>query len=112
MGRDPRHDQELFTLLTQKKNLSPAHAEIIVDLLHSPGEADQARPETYEALIEYLKHDRQAVRELAYWHLFRLVEGAEKIPYNPADPPEQLQTACEKWRQFVPAGSVPKLRGQ
>jgi hypothetical protein len=107
MGRDPRHDQELFSLLTEKKNLSPAHAEIIVDLLHSPGEADQARPETYEALIEYLKHDRQAVRELAYWHLIRLVPAGRDIKYNPAGSPEEREAGYKEWKKLVPSGKLP-----
>ena len=53
-----------------------------MQLLHSPFDLD--RPETYDALIAYLRHSRLPVRELARWHLYRLVPAGRKIVYDAA----------------------------
>src|SRR5262249_32032894 len=83
IGRCPGQDQLLFQGLIQKANYQPVHAETVVQLLHSFGEADLAEPETYQTLLDYLDHQHLAIRELAYWHLYRLVPAGRDIAYNP-----------------------------
>src|SRR5262249_40996710 len=70
IGAAPGRDQILYDALRGDLEYSQASAETVMQLLHSPFDPDQ--PETYEALIAYLKHGRMAVRELAAWHLYRL----------------------------------------
>ena len=63
--------------------------------------------ETYEALIAYVKHPRPAVRELAHWHLTRLVPEGNRIKYDPAGPTEEQERAFKEWKKRVPDGKLP-----
>jgi hypothetical protein len=80
----------------------------VLQLLHSYGDEELSRPETYEVLIDYLKSDRLAIRGLAYWHLVRIVPSGRSIGYNPLDPKEKRDEAAAKWRELIPAGKLPK----
>jgi hypothetical protein len=107
IGRGPGQDQLLYRRLIERAKYSPAHAEAIVQLLHSFGEAELSRPETYETLIDYLDCDVLPLRGLAHWHLIRLVPGGKAFDYSPLDPKEKREAAVRKWRQLVPAGKLP-----
>jgi hypothetical protein len=91
----------------QRGQFNAVEAETILQLLHSYGEDELARPETYETLIAYLNHDKLPVRGLANWHLVRLVPAGKDIGYNPLDPKEKRMAAIEKWNKLVPRGTVP-----
>jgi hypothetical protein len=78
-----------------------------VQLLHSYGDKELARPETYETLIDYLAHEKLAVRNLAYWHLYRLVPDGRKIGYDAMAAKEARDRAIEQWRKLVPPGKLP-----
>src|SRR5262249_48114505 len=82
-------------------------AETTVQLLHSFGDDDLDRPETYEMLIDYLDHEKLAVRGLAHWHLIRLVPEGKKFGYNPLDPKKKRDAAVAKWRKLIPHGKMP-----
>jgi hypothetical protein len=107
IGRRPGQDQILYNGLIEKANYQPVHAETVVQLLHSFGEADLASPETYQMLIDYLDHQHLAIRELAYWHLYRLVPAGRDIAYNALDPKQRREAAIEKWRKLLPPGKLP-----
>jgi hypothetical protein len=114
IGRKASQDLALYNLLVNEKKYPPAQAMIVLRLLHSFGEADTGRPETYEALIAYLTHDRLAIRELARWQLYRLVPATKDvpstmkaIPYDAAAPVKDREAAQEKWRKLVPEGKLP-----
>jgi hypothetical protein len=107
IGRGPGQDQVLYKAMIESGQFTPVEAETIVQLLHSYGEVDLARPETYETLIAYLNHDKLAVRGLAHWHLVRLVPSGKDIGYNPMDPKEKRAEAVQKWRKLVPPGTLP-----
>jgi hypothetical protein len=47
------------------------------------------------------------VRELAHWHLVRLVAQGKDIPYDAAGPEGQRQKAFERWRALIPEGQLP-----
>jgi hypothetical protein len=106
IGR-PGQDQVLYTGLIEVAKYKPVHAETVVQLLHSFGEADLASPETYQTLIDYLDHQHLAIRELAYWHLYRLVPAGRDIAYNPLDSKEAREAAIQKWRKLLPPGTLP-----
>lgn len=107
-SRNAENDLALFKVLREKKDFPRLHAEIVLHLLHNPSRADIVKPETYETLIAYLRHDRLAVRELAWWHLSRLVpEGAKKIPYDPAAGEAARDLAYKQWKEFIPDGKLP-----
>jgi hypothetical protein len=107
IGRGPGQDQKLYKRLIDEAKFQPGEAEIVVNLLHSFSDADKARPETYEALIDYLESDRLPIRALALWHLNRLVPGGKAIGYSPLAPKDVQEKAIKEWRKLVPAGKVP-----
>ena len=107
IGRCPGQDQILYDRLVDKRNFSPVHAETVMQLLHSFGDDDLARPETYQMLIDYLDHDQLAIRGLSYWHLHRLVPAGKEFGYNPNSSKEEREQAIAKWRKLVPVGTVP-----
>jgi hypothetical protein len=105
-GQSYDEDHRLYeTLLLQK--YSKPHAELVVKLLHNFTQRQLTQPETYEALIHYLTHDRLAIRQLAAWHLHRLVPDADKIAYDPAGTPAQLREGQARWRKHIPEGKIP-----
>ena len=82
IGRSAGQDLKLYNELMEKGHFKPAEAELVLQLLHSFGDAALKKPETYEALIDFLDCDRMAVRALAHWHLERLVPAGRKIEFK------------------------------
>jgi hypothetical protein len=107
IGRSPGQDQILYHGLVAKGKFTPIDAETVMELLHSFGESDLARPETYETLIDYLGHKKLAIRGLAYWHLRRLVPAGKALGYNAWDTKEKRQEAIDKWKNLIPSGKLP-----
>jgi len=107
IGRGPGQDRKLYDYLLKEEKFSKAHAAIALQMLHSHGDADLERPETYEVLIAYLRHERPAIRELAAWHLQRLVPAGKDIPYDPTASREELNRAYKEWKKLVPDGKLP-----
>lgn len=105
IGRDVGQDQKLFNLLTDRKQYQAKHAEVIMQLLHSPFERDQV--ETYETLIDYLLHGQLPIRELAKWHLSRLVPEELRVPFDPAAAEQERQRAHGQWKKLVTDGKLP-----
>ncbi|MFO0876342.1 MAG: hypothetical protein U0840_03130 [Gemmataceae bacterium] len=106
IGAREGRDDKLFTILHQDLNYTKAEAETLMQLLHSPFDPNQ--PETYETLIAYLKHRKQAVRELAHWHLVRLAPIGQKIPFDASAPDDQRDKAVAAWKALIPAGELPR----
>jgi hypothetical protein len=106
IGRDGKQDMALYNFLIKDKKYSEGAAEILVGLLHSFGETDLSRAETYDTLIRYLKNDKLPIRELAQWHLTRIVPN-NKIEYDPAGTKESWDKAFAEWKKLVPNGKVP-----
>jgi hypothetical protein len=107
IGRGPGQDQVLYKALVETRHYTPVQAETVLQFLHSFSDADKARPELYEMLIDYLDNEKLGIRGLAHWHLIRLVPAGKKIPYDPLAPKEERQKAREQWKQLVPAGKLP-----
>ncbi len=105
IGRGEGQDMKLYDALV-KKGYSENHAARVMQLLHSFGEKAKASPATYETLIDLLNHENPAVRQLANWHLTRLVPTAT-ITYDPLGTPEERQAAVAKWKELIPAGKLP-----
>jgi hypothetical protein len=110
IGRSPGQDMRLFQFLVQSKGYSENQAAIVLQLLHSFGESDLGRPATYETLIDYLLHDKLAIRQLAKWHLSRLVPAGKNMAYDPAGSVETRRPAYEQWKKLVPSGKLPSER--
>lgn len=107
IGRGPGQDQRLYEGLIKMKGFTPVDADAVVQLLHSFSDAELARPELYETLIDYLSHDKLAIRGLANWHLVRLVPEGKKIGYSPMASKEDRAKAIAAWEKLVPRGKLP-----
>jgi hypothetical protein len=105
IGRGPGQDQKVYDLLVTQEKYKPTQAEVVMQLLHSPFQADE--PETYQTLIDYLRHDNLAVRELARWHLSRLAPAGKDIAYDAAGTAEERAKAYNKWKELIPEGKLP-----
>jgi hypothetical protein len=106
IGRGPGQVEKLYAAL-RKAKFSEVQANSVLRLLFGFTEEEQAAPVTYELLIHYLKHSKLPVRELARWHLFRLVPAGRDIPYDAAAPAAERQRAFEAWRALIPEGKLP-----
>lgn len=107
IGRGPGQDQKLYQFLVKEKKIPPARAETFLQLLHSFGKRDLAHPETYESLIAHLLDEHIACRELAAWHLYRLVPAGKHIKYDAAAPVEERKAAHDQWKALIPDGKLP-----
>jgi hypothetical protein len=107
VGRGPGQDVVLFKHLVEARGFTPAQAETVVRLLHGFTAEDQARPETYEVLIEYLQNEQAGVRGLAAWHLARLAPAGKGIAYRPAATKAECEPAYRAWKALVPPGQLP-----
>lgn len=107
---DAGRDRLLYQYLVDRLRFSKHHSATVLQLLHSAFAPEE--PETYEALIEYLRHDRLAIRELAWRHLSRYVPEDIAVPYDPAATPDKRAKAYEAWKLLIPSGSLPARKAK
>jgi hypothetical protein len=107
LGRAPGQDQKLYEALQAGPRYPPAHARTVLQLLLGFTPEELKQPETYEVLIEYLRHDKPGIRNLAAWHLVRLVPQGKAIGYKPNGTPADHEKAYQEWKKLVPAGKLP-----
>ena len=101
LARSAENDLRLFQIL-QDRNYTENQAEIMLSLLHGFREEDLGRPETYEVLLAYLRHEKLGVRELAVQALWLLVpEGMKKVTYDPAGETAQREAGVAAWRKLL-----------
>jgi hypothetical protein len=110
LGRSAGQAAALFTFLTTERGYDPVAAGTVLDLLAGFTPAELRRPETYDALVEYLQHDKPAVRNLAAWHLVRLVPAGKAIPFRANAGKDELRPAYSQWKRLVPGGVLPAGR--
>ena len=91
-----------------------SEAAIIMELLHSPSREQVQTPAFWAYLIDKLRHDKLAIRELAFFHLRHLLgePGGKRSRYNTSDPPDGLQRGYEAWKKLIPEGKLPPLPRQ
>jgi hypothetical protein len=106
IGRAPGQDSQLAKYL-RSKDYSAAHTTIVLQLLHSYGADEIDDPLTYDLLISYLRHEKLAIRELAAWHLYRLVPAGQNISFDPAGSAEEREKAFKAWKALIPNGKLP-----
>jgi hypothetical protein len=106
IGRSAGQDAKMYAALL-KKDYSPAQAETVMQLLHSPGDRQLRSPEWWETLIEYLKSDKVAVRKLAEYHLYRLVPAGKNIKYSSVGTKAEQEAAYKEWKKLIPDGELP-----
>lgn len=112
IGQGPSQNLRLYRFLVDQRMLSTNQAEILLQMLHSFDEGARDRPETYETMIEYLRHDNMAIRELARWHLYRWAIAGRDIPYDAAAGKADLDKAYNAWKRLIPDGKLPPSGGK
>jgi hypothetical protein len=93
-------EYKLFNLLQKKYNYTAGHSVLIMDLLHTTFHSPhlRAQPETYNTLISHLNNDLLMIRELAAWHLYRLVPSAiQTIPFPLTTDRAACRKAQDEW---------------
>jgi hypothetical protein len=110
IGRERGQDQKLYQELIEKEKLTAIQAETILEMLHDFGDDALTQPETYEALLDLLDSNQQAICGLAHWQLYRLVPAGRKIGYDPLAVPEKRAQAVKEWRKLIPAGKLPPAK--
>jgi tRNA A-37 threonylcarbamoyl transferase component Bud32 len=106
LGRADR-DAELLRVLVQDKHYQQRQAVTVVELLHGFTDEQLKEPPTWERLVFLLKSERPAIRELAYYHLVRLVPEGRRPPFDPGITAEQRERAFGEWKKLIPEGKLP-----
>jgi hypothetical protein len=112
LGRGVEQPGKLYQFLIKQQKYPPGQAAIVVQLLHSFSDDDLRQPQTYDVLIAYLRHARLPIRQLASWHLYRLVPAGKKIKYDPAGTEAEREKAYKAWKKLIPEGQLPKGVGE
>ncbi len=107
LGRGAGQDAKLVAFLTASRGYTPTQAALVVRLLNGFTPAEAARPETYEVLIEYLRHDQSAVRTLAAWHLVRLAPAVGAGTFAPNAGKPESEVLYKRWKDAIPSGRLP-----
>lgn len=112
ISRGAAHAKRLYdvksnTGLLAEKKYSRGESQTILELLHPFSETKRRDPLTYEALSNYLKHDKLAIRELGYWHLTRLAEGVRTPAFNPTMPAAQREAVANEFMKLIQEKKLP-----
>ncbi|MCI0464464.1 MAG: hypothetical protein L0Z62_46620, partial [Gemmataceae bacterium] len=111
MGRGTGHLEQLVEIM-KKAGYPEVRARTALQLLVGFDHDQLAEPETYALLLRCLQYKHLPIRELARWHLVRLVPAGRAIGFDAAAPEAQRQRAVERWQALIPAGKVPSRDGQ
>ncbi len=110
LGFGLKNDEKLAVALKQK-NYSEGQAQTVLQLLHQFSEQQWADPTTRTAVVEYLNHDKLAIRQLTHSVLLTLAPEGQKIPYDPAGDSRQRERGYEEWKKLVTAAKQPARNG-
>jgi hypothetical protein len=108
-GRKADHDAKLYELLISAKRYTPEQAEIVMRLLHEISPQELQKKETWASLVEFLRNDKPAIRQLAFFHLFRLVPEARLSKYNPLGDSTKRESAYAAWQQLLRDNKLPPM---
>jgi hypothetical protein len=109
LGRARGQDQRYYEILTTARGYTPGQAQIIIQLLFGFSPDDLSHSETYEVLIDYLMHDKPAIRNLAAWHLVRLVPQGKSIAHKPNGTLADAEATHAAWKKLIPTGALPPM---
>jgi hypothetical protein len=118
LNRSLEHGKRLFDAKSpdkgylREKKYTQKEAQTVFTLLHSVTEKDAMQVETIQLLVGLLNHEKQAIRELAYWQLRLLAprdpKGQPKVPaFNSAWSEDQRRPAIDAFRKMIEDGVLP-----
>jgi hypothetical protein len=99
-GLAPERDLQFYKILIDRENYSADQATAAMQLMHPMKPEDQQKPEIVAALFDAMRHDKIAVRELAYLHLsYSDPAGAKEVGFFDAAADEGLRDpVLQKWK--------------
>lgn len=107
LGRKPGQSIRMNQFLIKEQGYTPTQAKNLLYLFNGIEDAKLRQPETFDLLIQALNHAKMPTRELARWHLVRLVPDGKAIPYDAAAAEPMRLQAIAEWRRLVPEGELP-----
>ncbi|MBA4186544.1 MAG: hypothetical protein C0467_00855 [Planctomycetaceae bacterium] len=109
LGRTRGNDQQLYQLLTTRSGYTDAQSRIVLQLLLGFSPDDLTQPETFEVLIDYLGNSKPVIRNLAAWHLVRLVPQGKTLAFKPNASGEDARLYQLEWKKLIPSGKLPTV---
>jgi hypothetical protein len=99
-GQAGDRDLKFYKVLVDKKSYTVPQATAVMQLTHPFSPQEQQKPEIVAALFDALRHEKVAVRELAYQHLIFLdATGAKEIgPFDVGAERSVLDPIVQKWK--------------
>ncbi|MHC4878369.1 MAG: hypothetical protein ACYTGL_18115 [Planctomycetota bacterium] len=97
LPRDPANKETLRQALT--KNFGPDEVDPIYRLLWGYNESDAQNEATSRILVDWLRHDSDVIRQLAYFHIYRLT--GQRYDYRPNNPKDQRRAALKRWEAHL-----------
>jgi hypothetical protein len=108
LGLNAQNDEKLRRALKQK-NFSDGQAQTILQLVHGVSLEQWANPTIRTTAVEYLMHDKLAIRQLTHTLLLALEPEGRKIPYDPAGDSDSRERGHESWKKLVLGAKPPKV---
>ena len=97
LARDQKNGQALRKALAV--NFPEDQVDPIYRLLWGYDETDAQNEATSRILVDWLMHDSEVIRQLAYFHIYRLT--GQRHDYRPNLPVEQRRVAMKRWESHL-----------
>jgi len=97
LPRDPKNAAALRQAL--EKNFPPDEVDPVYRLLWGYDEMDARNEATSRILIDWLQSDSEVIRQLAYFHIYRLT--GQRHDYRPNLPEDQRRVAMKRWESHL-----------
>lgn len=78
-----------------QRHFPPDQVDTLYRLLWGYSEDDAHNPATSRLLVDWLGHDNQVIRQLAFDHVYRLT--GQRYDYRPINPANQRKVAVDRW---------------
>lgn len=98
-AQEPSREKMLYDMLISNKNMAPAEAQNVLDLLFLA--PDQISIDTVDSLLEFLNHRHLIIREIAYSHMMTLVDPEGGKTYSPTDPADVRAKKVAEWKKRI-----------
>jgi hypothetical protein len=106
LGLGAGYDEQLLQVL-KKKNYSDGQAQTIRQLLHGFSAQQWSNRATRATVVEYLNHEKPAIRQLAHNYLMLFVPEGRKIRYDPLGDPGQRDAGAKEWDKVIQGAGGP-----
>jgi len=78
-----------------QRHFPPDQVDTLYRLLWGYSEDDARNPATSRLLVDWLGHDSQVIRQLAFNHVYRLT--GQRYDFRPINPANQRKVALDRW---------------